>query len=131
MKKRLFLILVILGLLFAFAKCSHEIEYFEPDCGGVFGTPGTTPPDDLADYMDIALNVIRFVGIVCCVLFTVIDYFKAIMADEKEMLKEISKKALKRLIYVAILFFIPSVTRFIMEITGLFGNHYDPLCGLK
>ena len=82
-------------------------------CTALFGDP--TVEGQTAYYLQVALNLLKYVGIICCIALTVVEFMKAVIADNKEMLKPLGKKAFSRLCYAVALFFLPIITSFILK----------------
>ena len=89
----------------AFFICSPVVFAANANCP-IFGDPNT--PGDFAYYLQIILNVIKYAGIILCIVLTVMEFVKALANDEKDMYKSISTNFIKRLIYAVLLFFLPS-----------------------
>lgn len=90
------------------------------DDGYISGTPS------LAYYLQKALDIIKYLGIVICIVLTIVDFAKALFSNDKDMLKPLSKKAISRLIYAVILFFLPIIVKTLLTIVGAYGT-----CGIK
>lgn len=93
-------------------------------CSGMLGDPNTR--NSVAWYLQQTLEVMRFVGIILCIVLTCMDIFKMIITDEKADAKPISTKMFKRLMYVVILFFLPSLVNVLMSFVGAYST-----CGLN
>ena len=95
----------------------------ERECKALFGDPNT--PNSLAWYFQKSFNIIKYVGIVLCLVFIMVDVLKYILSDEKDT-KNIINKTLRRLIYMVIIFFIPALVKMLMSFVGAYGT-----CGIK
>lgn len=92
----------------------------DPNCTSLFGDP--TIKGDLAYYMQKGLDIIKYLGIVLCIVLTIVDFAKALFSNDKDMLKPLSKKAFSRLIYAVLLFFLPIIVNTLFSIVGAYGT---------
>lgn len=81
-----------------------------------------------AHYLNFAFNIIKYAAIVILFVFTIIDFTKAITASKDDAIKKASQNMIKRLIIAAIIFFLPYIIIFILEILGIVTN--NPTCGI-
>ena len=90
----------------------------EETCEGFLGskTDKTAP----AYYLHLALLLIRYLGIILALVLSVIDFFKAVFSQDKDLLKKAAITAAKRAIFAVIIFFIPTVLEFILGILGAY-----------
>lgn len=96
----------------------------QDECNSLLGDP--TVLGQPAYYLQEILKIMRLLGIVLCIVLTVVDIFKALIGEEKDMYRPIMLKASKRFFYVVILFFLPSLVEVIMQLVGAYGT-----CNLK
>lgn len=122
-----------------FASSYDEINYFAKkkkkststttttqdaqSCESLLGNPSDS--SDPAYYIQIALNVMKYAGIAACIVLTIVDFAKAILNQDKDILKPLGQKAGKRLFYAVLLFFIPIIVRGILILIDV----YDT-CGI-
>ena len=80
-------------------------------------------PNHFAYYLQIAFDIIKFLGPVLVLLMSIIDLIK-ITADGKQddQLQKLGKKTLKRIIYAALLFVIPQLLSWLLNLIGLTGT---------
>lgn len=95
----------------------------DAQCDSLFGDP--EKKGTLAYYLQFALDVIKYVGIVLCVVLTVVDFAKALLSEEKELYKPLAKKAFQRLMYAVCLFFLPIIVKLLLELVDVYGT-----CGI-
>ena len=90
----------------------------EDTCEGFLGlkTDKTAP----AYYLHLALLLIRYLGIILTLVLSVIDFFKAIFSQDKDLLKKAALTAAKRAIFAVIIFFIPTILEFILGLLGAY-----------
>lgn len=95
----------------------------DPQCDSLFGDPANKK--SLAWYLQLALDVIKYVGIVLCIVLTIVDFAKALLGEEKDMYKPLAKKALLRMVYSVCLFFLPIFVKTLLLLIGVYGT-----CGI-
>ncbi len=90
----------------------------EETCEGFLGSK--TDKSAPAYYLHFALILIRYLAIILAVVLSVIDFFKAIFSQDKDMLKKASLTSVKRVIFAVLTFFIPIVLEFILGLLGAY-----------
>lgn len=90
----------------------------EETCEGFLGKKddNTSP----AYYLHLALLLIRYLGIILALVFSVIDFFKAIYSQDKDLLKKAALTAVKRVVFAVLIFFIPTVLEFVLGLLGAY-----------
>lgn len=81
-----------------------------------------------AHYLDFAFKIIKYAAIVILFVFTIIDFTKAIAASKDDAIKKATQNAIKRLVIAIIIFFLPYLIIFILDILGIVTN--NPTCGI-
>lgn len=126
MKKSL-VIMVIVMCFFAFtsvAFASSEVQMLAnntaQNCRALFGDPNKA--GDFAYYLQIILDVIKYAGIVLCIVLTVVDFFKALLGDDKELYKPLTKKMFARFFYAVALFFLPAIVKTLLTLIDVYGT---------
>ena len=139
--KKVVLLLAFTFLLFAFGvktveakdffSVSGDVKYlandkmgFDQECNNLLGNPKTK--GSVAYYLQMALDIIKYVGIVLCIVLTIVDFAKALFGDDKEMYKPLSKKAFSRLIYAVMLFLLPYIVSMVLTLLDIYGT-----CNIK
>ncbi len=90
------------------------------DCHTLFGDEGN--PNDPAYWIQTALKIIKYLGIVFLLVYSTLDYIKAITAQDSDAVIKATKKTGLRLIYAVLLFFVPVIVSFFMNFLGLYGT---------
>ena len=104
-------------------KYDYQDDFTGGDgCDGLLGDTGD--PNDPAYYVRLMLLVMRYAAVVLAVILSMIDFFKAIIAQDKEAVMKAAKTSGYRLAFAVIIFFLPIVIDFIM---GLLGDEFK-LC---
>lgn len=139
MKKALFLLLILFSFFFAsqnvkvYALNTNDL-YILSDVEStdtsdssttsetcpVFGDP--TDKDDVAYYLQSAFDIMKFAGILLAIILTVVDLFKAMVAQDDAALKKVGPKAIKRVAYAIIIFFLPDIINMLFHLIGLYGT---------
>lgn len=70
----------------------------------------------LNKYIIKIFSIMKYAGIVLCIGLTIYDFAKALLDSDKNALNKITKRALTRLILVALLFFLPTLVNFLISI---------------
>ena len=89
-------------------------------CRELFGDPEDSAYP--AFWIQKGLTVIKYIGIVFLFVFSTIDFIKAITEQDNDLVIKAAKKSGKRLIYVVLLFFVPVLVNFLMNLLGLYGT---------
>ncbi len=93
------------------------------NCSSYFGSP--EDKEDPAYYLQFGFNLLKYASIILLFGLTIADFAKSTISDKQDELPKTLKKALKRLIVVVIIFFIPIIIQFAFE---MFGIYTDPSC---
>ena len=70
----------------------------------------------LNKYIIKIFSIMKYAGIVLCIGLTIYDFAKALLDSDKNALNKITKRALTRLVLVALLFFLPTLVNFLISI---------------
>ncbi len=89
------------------------------DCAGLLGS--STTEGDPAYYLQLVLEIMRYVAIIALVILTIIDIIQSVIAQDDDALKKSFGKITRRLVYCIIIFLFPFVLEFIFEIAGIYG----------
>lgn len=85
---------------------------------------------DFIDFMQLILNYIRIAGIVLTVVLSTMDYTKTIFSTDDKSNEKANKRFSTRLIVVALLFLIPSVLTFVLNLFNIQGTGDNGTCGI-
>lgn len=138
MKKAIILFLAVFTLFSSVLTVSAQESYeylsngetkevlanVSAECKSMFGNPNTE--GSLAYYLQMILDIIKYAGIVLCIFLTIVDFAKALLGDDKEMYKPLTKTAFARLAYAVMLFFLPAIIKTLLLLLGA----YDT-CGIS
>lgn len=95
------------------------------DCKTLLGDPNNS--EDVAYYLQKALNFIKILGPILIIVLSVYDYVKAIPSGDKEILSKVNKKSAIRISAGIALFFAPILVKALFT---LFGLYSDGDCGI-
>ena len=97
------------------------------DCNSsILGSP--SDPDSVAWLVQQILNYIRALGPAIVVVLSGVEFAKVIVTSDDDGMKKAQKKLITRLVLIAVLFFVPTITIAVLDI---FGMSNDPTCGLE
>ncbi len=99
---------------------------FASDCGGIIGD--TNDPNNTYYYLQLIYNIMKYAALILFVIFTVKDFFLAIINQNQDGLKKAFPNSVKRIIYTILIFLLPGLLTIIFY---LFGVVDDPLCGIR
>lgn len=82
------------------------------DCKTVVG-------DDIAEFIIDTFNMIKWIALALAIVLGMLDFFKAITGGKDDALSKAAQKFIKRLIAVVILFILPILLNWLLEISGV------------
>ena len=94
-----------------------EIHSFA-DYGGFLGDAEDDPEQPIY-YVNWVIEIITYAAIMCFLGFSIADFFKAIVSNDKDALKKAGSTTLKRFIYCVIIFFLPIIIDFLLDLFQL------------
>lgn len=87
--------------------------------------------DELKEWLQWILDVIRVGGIILTVVLGITDYVKATFASDDTGMKKANGNFSKRLICLLLLFLAPTIISFLIDLINLSFSSSDPACGIK
>ena len=105
-------------------KCTNNTSKSNDTCTALLGDPECE--GHFAYYLQLGLDVIKYLGIILCIFLTIVDFAKALFSDDKDLIKPLSKKAMARLVYAVLLFLLPSIVRGLLTLIDVYGT-----CGIS
>ena len=76
----------------------------------------------------MAFNIIKYLSTLILIVFTIVDYIKAVVSKDDEELSKTNTRFVKRFIFAIIIFVLPSLIIMVLEWGGLIN---DPsICGI-
>lgn len=102
------------------------VDIDSADCESLLGDK--TNPSHPAYFVNYAFNIVKYIAILVLILFSMLDYGKAVISKDEDAVKKATANSIKRLIYCIIIFLIPGLISYLMELSGF----YSPeICGLE
>lgn len=98
----------------------EESETPEVDCKYLLGDPENSQTP--AYWFQLILDIMKYIAIIALLGLSTMDFFKAIVADDKDALKKALVKTIKRFIYCILLFFLPILVNILMKLLGAYGT---------
>ena len=90
------------------------------NCKALFGDPDESKY--IAYWLQWAMNVIKYLGIIALFIMSTIDFVKALIDKDQDAVKKAASTTLKRFIYCVILFFLPIIVETLMSLIGAYGT---------
>ena len=107
------------------AACKKQYKN-EKDCASLLGNPKCE--ESIAWLIQELFNVVKYAGPFLVLVLSSVDFVKTIANGDDETMSKAQKKLLIRMLGVVLLFFIPNLVWFILELFGIVTN---PTCGVK
>lgn len=85
---------------------------------------------DFIEFMQLMLDYIRIAGLVLAVVLSIMDYTKAIFGSDDKSNEKANKRFATRLIVLALLFLIPAVINFVLNLFNIQGSGDNGTCGI-
>ena len=104
-----------------------DMDFTTTDCESYLGL--ITDDSDPAYYLNFAFQLLKYAAIVILFVLTVVDFAKAVASSKDDAIKKALQKAIKRLIVAVIIFFLPILINFILDLLGIVTT--DPTCGIQ
>jgi hypothetical protein len=82
-------------------------------CSGIIGS------GNFRMYLTDILNAMRIVGVAMVIIFSTIDFAKALITQDNDAMKKASEKSMKRLILAMVIFFTPILLNILLSLVGI------------
>lgn len=92
-----------------------NVTFGEATCSGILGS------GKFHQYLVDILNAIRIVGVAMVIVFSTMDFGKALIAQDSEALKKASQTSFKRLMIAIVIFFVPIILNILLALVGISG----------
>lgn len=103
----------------------NSIELSETDCNSILGV---NEPGYPAYYIFTAFNIIKYLAILILIVFTIMDFLKAIISKDEDAINKSVTQFVKRFIIAIIIFLLPTLIELVMEWSGLVDD--VAICGI-
>ena len=126
MKKIVFLVIIIaiITIPVTIVHASNNIYLLADNCDYLLGK--SNDPTSTAYLLQEIFDVFKFAAPVLVLVFTTVDYIKALINQEKSDVIKVSGKFAKRLILAAVLFMLPILINTLFHLLGWTGT-----CGIS
>ncbi len=112
------------GIYSAFANELDALQgnsfYQRVDCASLLGD--TDNPDHTAYWLNLILDIMKYLAIIALVVLSVLDYVTAVTSNDGDAIKKATGKTVKRAIYTVVIFFVPIILNFVLSLVGLTSN---------
>ena len=134
--KKVLLLFIIFGVLFTAVPVRADgPEEIKANGGCSSALLGSTQPVKTkskyyapAYYLQLLLNIMKYAGIIACIALSTVDFFKVLLADDKDGYKKVISKTIKRMGYAVAIFFLPIIVMKVLELAGIVTN---ATCGIQ
>lgn len=82
-------------------------------------------PEVVRKWINISLNVVKYMALVLVIVLGVLDFIKAAGAGEPDSMKKAGQSFIKRLVAVIILFLLPMIIELILNLINLYGANQN------
>ena len=120
--------LILISIVFSFAlfcfKINANASVLKIDnlsnnvmiakCNDIFGCDDD--PNQPMYWLTLGIDIIKYAAIIALLGLSSLDFIKAIVSNDKDALKKASKTASKRFIYCVIIFFLPLLLEFLLDL---------------
>ena len=97
------------------------------DCSDIFREADGVTLNPFGEIVQDTIRFVQYLAPILVIVFTTIDYVKAMTSQDKEELQKATSRGIKRLLIAVALFFVPALIMYILGLTNIVA---DPLCGL-
>ena len=103
-----------------------KLDFTIGDCNSYLGYINNK--NDPAYYLNFAFQLIKYIAIVLLFVLSVIDFAKATASNKDDAIKKAIQTAIKRIIIAIIIFFLPILINFLLDLLGIVST--NPTCGI-
>ena len=104
---------------------SSSLEDSDSNCGSLLGDPRDPNKESVAYWLQWILSAIKYIAIIALFVLSIVEFIKALVANDKDALKKAGMTTAKRFAYCVILFFLPMLVELLMSLFGAYGT-----CGI-
>ena len=103
----------IVGLNYLKVKVGNTTSVKSVSCGSVTDIPAALPV-----FIKNIVNIIKIVVPIILIIMGMLDFSKAVVANDEKVMKEAQNKFIKRIIAAIVVFLVVAITQFIFNIVG-------------
>lgn len=96
------------------------------NCASLLGNPKCE--ESIAWLVQEIFNILKYAGPFLLLVLSSVDFIKVIAQGDDESMSKAQKKLVIRMLCVVLLFFIPNLVMFLLQLFGIVSN---PTCGIK
>lgn len=129
MRNKILFIFILLLIPYYLVKADSISNYTllaAEDCEYVLGDPNDPQKSDPAYLMQEIFDVFKYAAPICVIIFSTIDYIKSAVNQSKEDIAKTTTRTAKRLVFAALLYFLPTLINFLFGLLKWTGT-----CGIK
>lgn len=93
-------------------------------CESYLGDPENK--EQPAYYLQFVFDLMKYAGLVLLFVLTIVEFVKATASSNQDAMKKAANNTVKRLIIAIIIFFLPDLIEFVLELFGIYGD-----CGIS
>ncbi|MBQ7031875.1 MAG: hypothetical protein IJN13_05915 [Bacilli bacterium] len=90
-----------------------EGEVITQTCESLLGSPKTDGSP--AFYLTITFNTMKYIAIIVLIVTSSMDFLGAVTSQDNDMIKKVVSKMMKRAIFCAVIFLLPTVIEFTLQ----------------
>ncbi|MBR1414166.1 MAG: hypothetical protein IJ574_05830 [Bacilli bacterium] len=125
MKKNKLEIIIIIILTFFVGFFINPTNTLAAQCVDIIGNPESE--GTFGYYLQLIFNIMKYAAIILFAVFSVKDFFTAIINQDQKGVKKAFPVFTKRAVSVVIIFLLPTIVKFVISI---FGKLQDPTCNI-
>ena len=103
-----------------------DFDFRAEDCESYLGNP--IDKGSPAYYLAFIFDLMKYAAIVILIVLTIIEFVKATASSNQDAMKKAIQNSIKRLLIAVIIFFVPTLVMFILQ---LFGITSATTCGIS
>lgn len=98
-------------------------DLIEVNCEGIIG-------QDMLDFINKIFGWIQIIAPIFVIIMGGVDFAGSILSDDKDALKKASSKFIKRLLIAVVIFFVPLLLNFVLDIFNSISGAATSTCGI-
>lgn len=97
-------------------------EFEDLSCDTLLGDKTKDGDEAPIYWIDLGFNVIKYIAIIALIVLSTIDFMKAVVAQDNDALQKAIRTTVKRLIFAVMIFFLPILVDFVLEVLEISGS---------
>lgn len=103
-----------------------DMDFSGDNCDALLGDPKDSANKPPAYYLQFIFNLMKYAAILMLLGLTIAEFIKATASGKEDAIPKALKTTLKRAIIAVVIFFLPMLIEFVLELFGLYGT-----CGIS